>query len=109
MVKKKKPDVHVGKDLVSWFFLSTRRRQRRCALVTGVQSCALPVFAGACGMLGQRDGKRHARRWWCGCYAAMGVAALGKGLLAGLRAGCFLLWWLVTRATRLRQQLAHMR
>src|SRR3546814_5173833 len=25
------------------FFFSSRRRQRRCALVTGVQTCALPV------------------------------------------------------------------
>src|SRR3546814_5105877 len=26
-----------------WFFLSSRRRQTRCALVTGVQTCALPI------------------------------------------------------------------
>src|SRR3546814_1330276 len=25
------------------FFLSSRRRQTRCALVTGVQTCALPI------------------------------------------------------------------
>src|SRR3546814_2666716 len=32
-------------------FLSSRRRHTRCALVTGVQTCALPILsAGAVGM-----------------------------------------------------------
>src|SRR3546814_16333028 len=31
-----------------WFFFSSRRRHTRCALVTGVQTCALPIFDG-CG------------------------------------------------------------
>src|SRR3546814_3306843 len=26
------------------FFFSSRRRQTRCALVTGVQTCALPIY-----------------------------------------------------------------
>src|SRR3546814_2809735 len=33
--------------LYSWnfvFFFSSRRRHTRCALVTGVQTCALPIF-----------------------------------------------------------------
>src|SRR3546814_3087841 len=30
--------------LVVVFFLSSRRRHTRCALVTGVQTCALPIF-----------------------------------------------------------------
>src|SRR3546814_714373 len=30
-------------DLLSFFF-SSRRRHTRCALVTGVQTCALPIF-----------------------------------------------------------------
>src|SRR3546814_7980516 len=29
------------------FFLSSRRRHTRCALVTGVQTCALPIFKTA--------------------------------------------------------------
>src|SRR3546814_4896666 len=29
--------------LVSFFFFSSRRRHTRCALVTGVQTCALPI------------------------------------------------------------------
>src|SRR3546814_20296616 len=33
------------------FFCSSRRRHTRCALVTGVQTCALPI---SCGLLGAR-------------------------------------------------------
>src|SRR3546814_10731399 len=37
----------------SCFFFSSRRRHTRCALVTGVQTCALPIFfAGARGAAG---------------------------------------------------------
>src|SRR3546814_2292776 len=31
------------------FFFSSRRRHTRCALVTGVQTCALPIYAAAPG------------------------------------------------------------
>src|SRR3546814_8967750 len=31
------------------FFFSSRRRHTRCALVTGVQTCALPISASGCG------------------------------------------------------------
>src|SRR3546814_16417645 len=31
-----------------WFFFSSRRRHTRCALVTGVQTCALPISRAAC-------------------------------------------------------------
>src|SRR3546814_4676564 len=31
--------------VVSFFFFSSRRRHTRCALVTGVQTCALPIYA----------------------------------------------------------------
>src|SRR3546814_12800113 len=34
------------------FFFSSRRRHTRCALVTGVQTCALPI-------LGLRDDEHH--------------------------------------------------
>src|SRR3546814_7756798 len=30
--------------IVSFFFFSSIRRHTRCALVTGVQTCALPIF-----------------------------------------------------------------
>src|SRR3546814_7927070 len=32
-------------DFVSFFFFASRRRHTRCALVTGVQTCALPIFS----------------------------------------------------------------
>src|SRR3546814_18680236 len=32
--------------LLCVFFFSSRRRHTRCALVTGVQTCALPIFDG---------------------------------------------------------------
>src|SRR3546814_9498295 len=31
-------------SLYCYFFFSSRRRHTRCALVTGVQTCALPIF-----------------------------------------------------------------
>src|SRR3546814_2180383 len=42
------------------FFLSSRRRHTRCALVTGVQTCALPIFLGG-GSVGsvERQGQAH--------------------------------------------------
>src|SRR3546814_3238618 len=35
--------VVVGLVLFVFFFFSSRRRHTRCALVTGVQTCALPI------------------------------------------------------------------
>src|SRR3546814_6626386 len=35
----------------SWFFFSSRRRHTRCALVTGVQTCALPIFGAHRGAM----------------------------------------------------------
>src|SRR3546814_7425184 len=32
--------------VLHWFFFSSRRRHTRCALVTGVQTCALPISLG---------------------------------------------------------------
>src|SRR3546814_6980273 len=34
-----------------FFFFSSRRRHTRCALVTGVQTCALPIYAAHSQML----------------------------------------------------------
>src|SRR3546814_3869013 len=38
--------------MTMFFFFSSRRRHTRCALVTGVQTCALPISAYA-GRLGE--------------------------------------------------------
>src|SRR3546814_6638054 len=32
-----------------FFFFASRRRHTRCALVTGVQTCALPIYNGNAG------------------------------------------------------------
>src|SRR3546814_1036553 len=34
----------------SFFFFSSRRRHTRCALVTGVQTCALPISAASASL-----------------------------------------------------------
>src|SRR3546814_17642847 len=55
----------------SVFFFSSRRRHTSCALVTGVQTCALPILRGGGQNQGeQRQGdedRAHAklRRGWC--------------------------------------------
>src|SRR3546814_17455229 len=41
-----------------FFFFSSRRRHTRCALVTGVQTCALPIWFGGWGVE-PFDGKRR--------------------------------------------------
>src|SRR3546814_3230016 len=51
-------DVHLG------FFFSSRRRHTRCALVTGVQTCALPISPprdGAADLRHPRGGGAGAR------------------------------------------------
>src|SRR3546814_14418772 len=45
------------------FFFSSRRRHTRCALVTGVQTCALPI-SGALQAMGVRAGHRVATLAW---------------------------------------------
>src|SRR3546814_9709324 len=36
--------VSMSVNVFFFFFFSSRRRHTRCALVTGVQTCALPIF-----------------------------------------------------------------
>src|SRR3546814_7397332 len=36
--------MHIGTIVLCFFFFSSRRRHTRCALVTGVQTCALPIY-----------------------------------------------------------------
>src|SRR3546814_4363712 len=45
--------------LVLYFFFSSRRRHTRCALVSGVQTCALPILQGG-GAVGAGDGMSRA-------------------------------------------------
>src|SRR3546814_8116287 len=42
---------------VLFFFLSSRRRHTRCALVTGVQTCALPISTATGDLYGFAHGE----------------------------------------------------
>src|SRR3546814_1799574 len=42
--------------MISFFFFSSRRRHTRCALVTGVQTCALPIYYECFSRLRTADG-----------------------------------------------------
>src|SRR3546814_4631237 len=61
-----------------FFFFSSRRRHTRCALVTGVQTCALPIlmFPSTAALLQHKLGLR-------GC-AAMDVQAVCTGFIYAL-------------------------
>src|SRR3546814_6708878 len=51
--------------VILFFFFSSRRRHTRCALVTGVQTCALPISLwqpGAEGTLSEAAGPRRVDR-----------------------------------------------
>src|SRR3546814_6392716 len=71
------------------FFFSSRRRHTSCALVTGVQTCALPISAGRGAGLLQRPGRpapaRHRRAVAGGRRPARRRSA-GTGLLRQLAA-----------------------
>src|SRR3546814_6956565 len=45
------------------FFFSSRRRHTRCALVTGVQTCALPIYADAFVRWGSNMAEMHPILW----------------------------------------------
>src|SRR3546814_9944840 len=45
-----------------FFFFSSRRRHTRCALVTGVQTCALPISGRATRMIFGVETARRARQ-----------------------------------------------
>src|SRR3546814_9071818 len=45
------------------FFFSSRRRHTRCALVTGVQTCALPISPAAAQSVEQPADKAERRDW----------------------------------------------
>src|SRR3546814_1554305 len=44
------------------FFFSSRRRHTRCALVTGVQTCALPIYPRRKAAHGLFYGSKHSMR-----------------------------------------------
>src|SRR3546814_4419852 len=56
-------------NVVCFFFFSSRRRHTRCALVTGVQTCALPIccWLGPISLL----------RWFGGTWADRAIGSQG--------------------------------
>src|SRR3546814_17785780 len=52
----------------SVFFFSSRRRHTRCALVTGVQTCALPICSDRRACLDALRAARHERAGGLGLY-----------------------------------------
>src|SRR3546814_7596335 len=51
--------VVVNELVMFFFFFSSRRRHTRCALVTGVQTCALPIFAVLIEAWSEAAGQHH--------------------------------------------------
>src|SRR3546814_6854940 len=47
---------------MTFFFFSSRRRHTRCALVTGVQTCALPIWCGRTDSCCRCERRRRRRR-----------------------------------------------
>src|SRR3546814_10729348 len=61
---------------VGGFFFSSRRRHTRCALVTGVQTCALPILLD--GKLGLGAGVN----WQSSFYSQQGAVRMTQGSYA---------------------------
>src|SRR3546814_5306077 len=71
----------VGCVYFVFFFFSSRRRHTRCALVTGVQTCALPIYFR---LSGTSDALAS-----IGLISFAGVAQFAPALLAEIgRASC---------------------
>src|SRR3546814_4369689 len=68
-------------------FFSSRRRHTRCALVTGVQTCALPILADLLAAAGIASDEEHERGWDHGVFVPMKVMAPEAEIQIG-RASC---------------------
>src|SRR3546814_11801884 len=64
-----------------FFFFSSRRRHTRCALVTGVQTCALPILNNICEMMQQ-----HVDNWPNPKKLTTAIALIDKTLKAAIAA-----------------------
>src|SRR3546814_4282958 len=73
-----------------FFFFSSRRRHTRCALVTGVQTCALPIWHGTSHATSARPDRapRRTHRQRVGAAPARGLPRPAAALLAGQAEGC---------------------
>src|SRR3546814_2746660 len=75
------------------FFFSSRRRHSRCALVTGVQTCALPICGHVdltperfAGQMARQGSHRHAAE--CGCASLAGGIPLCVACFSCCRSDC---------------------
>src|SRR3546814_1141222 len=67
-----------------FFFFSSRRRHTRCALVTGVQTCALPICAARAERPQSRlDRPGRHRRWPAGAAPRQGLLQAGADGVPG--------------------------
>src|SRR3546814_7519306 len=67
--------------MISFFFISSRRRHTRCALVTGVQTCALPI-SGAFPLDSQYSD--NGRSLYSGQMGNVASKVMGTGLYSQL-------------------------
>src|SRR3546814_13707369 len=77
---------HRGSMFYVFFFFSGRRRHTRCALVTGVQTCALPILRGcgprlpgACALLSLA--RRVGRPWLLSARRGPADDGLGRSVV----------------------------
>src|SRR3546814_5604053 len=75
-----------------YFFFSSRRRHTRCALVTGVQTCALPILPGVrSAQVSYADGNAHVAKELGRAYPELGeefaLTSIELGFQIG-RASC---------------------
>src|SRR3546814_7266355 len=74
-------------DVLVVFFFSSRRRHTRCALVTGVQTCALPIWR--CLARGSTPDVRWARPRWTGAWPRWSFGGSLAGVVGQIgRASC---------------------
>src|SRR3546814_12749113 len=66
------------------FVISSRRRHTRCALVTGVQTCALPIFVGFVGVLVVLDPLASFAGGFGGTHGAGPLVALAGAIMTAL-------------------------
>src|SRR3546814_3685062 len=76
-----------------FFFFSSRRRHTRCALVTGVQTCALPILCPGAGTCQERRERR-----------IMTAAARRRAYARGRRGERIAAWWLRLKGYRVLAQ-----
>src|SRR3546814_4366883 len=74
-----------------FFFFSSRRRHTRCALVTGVQTCALPICGALAGLSGWGEASAVQGRLQPGLSLGYGLT----GFLVGWLSGNNMLWAVV--------------